>query len=89
MRRRSDKKKSKRRRDPDWFNPDVEKPDLPVISKVIIRKVREPNFRPQIEECDPREELADLELKINRIRYTMFIARWKISKKHSTKEYCV
>jgi hypothetical protein len=92
VRRRNEKpKKAKRKQkpDPDWFDPEIKEPDLPTISKIIIRKVKEPNFNPQIEYCDPRDELAEIELKMDKIRYAVALGRFKISKKHSIKEYVV
>jgi len=44
---------------------------------------------PVVEYCDPQDEIIDIERNMFRIRYAVAIGRFKISKKHSIKEYTV
>ena len=83
------KQTKRRKRDPDWFDPEITHPDMPRIKKIIIQKVEEPDFEPEIEESNPNDELMNIELKLWKMRYCMAIERWKISKKHSIKEYAI
>jgi hypothetical protein len=91
MRRRESKKTRRRRKTdpPDGYDPPITEPDLPKIKKIIIRRMRDKSFVPEIEDEDPHEELERINLKMDKIRYTVAVGRYKVSARHSIKEYCV
>jgi hypothetical protein len=104
MRRRSEeskRKRSRRQHDPDWFDPEVQEPDLvfnPQQDDPPRRRREENedeeehkarNTLPLPLPCDPQAELIDLELRIAKCRYSAAVGRWKVSKRHSIREYVV
>jgi hypothetical protein len=120
-------------KDPDWFQPDIENPDLvfnpepddpprrreedededeekrkarnklprikplsqlsrdravpPRIKKLIIKEIQEATEALAL--ADTRDEIAEIELDRQKIMLSAAVGRFKVSKRHSIKEYCV
>jgi len=79
MRRRHENKRRRQYDPPEGYDPPILEPDIPEISRWKRERIKE----------SPQDELLDIELRCRKIYYTMVIARWKISKAHSIKEYAV
>jgi len=80
MKRRHENKRRRQYDPPEGYEPPILEPEIPEINSWKRKSIPKEN---------PQEELLDIELKIAKIRYAVAIKRFKITQRHSIREYAV